>query len=252
MHSNRRRGPAVSSTRQRSTRTALFALAVLVVACSSTETTPTPLTGVWGGRTAYVTPSDSFAFSFKQSGAEVEGWGIFYSGAGPGADTHFAGAGVIAGGELTMSLFNVSANSSILAGTYSLGGPVGRTPMNAVFEAGGKSYPISLRLSRPPSDLAGTWVLRSTTGTAAPAGLLDTIVANADGRAYRHREGDYAFGTEAIWSRHGGFMVIDQAGGGLLKDSLLIGSSELLRTAVTGSGARTDHYTRISTSAELP
>lgn len=200
---------------------------------------------------AYVTPSDSFAFYFKQDGAEVEGWGIFSSGAGPGADTRFVGGGVIAGGELTMALADVSQNSSILAGPYYLSGPVGRSPMNAVFEAGAKSYPITLRLSRPPSDFAGTWVLTSTTGAAAPAGLLDTIIVSADARAYRHREGDYAFGEEAMWSRRGNYLVIDLSGGELLRDSLLIASAELQRTAVTVSGTRTEHYTRVSTSADL-
>ena len=139
------------------------------------------------------------------------------------------------------------------AGTYTLGGTVGNSPMNAVFAGGGKSYPITLRASRPPADLAGTWVLTSTTGAAAPAGLLDTIITNADGRAWRHREVDYEFGSLAMWSRRDNYLVLDQSGGIILKDSLLIGSTELQRTEVVSGGAtRTEHYTRVSTSAELP
>ena len=253
MHDTGRRSSTQRSARRSLGLTALAAVASLLVACSSTEPMPAPLTGVWGGRMAYITPSDSFAFYLKQSGAQVQGWGIFFSGGGPGSNTHFAGNGTVAGDQLTMTLTDVTANSGILAGTYTLSGPVGRSPMNAVFAGGGQSYPIALRVSRPPADLAGTWALQSTTGAAAPAGLLDTIVVNADGRAYRHREGDYAFGTQGMWSRRGNFMVLDQAGGGLLKDSLLIGSTELQRTTVVSGGAtRAEHYTRVSTSAELP
>jgi hypothetical protein len=251
-HTDRRRRASFSA-RHSLGRIGLIALAVIAIGCGSTETTST-MTGVWGGRAAYVTPNDSFAFYFKQDGAEVEGWGILYLNGGPNASTRFGGAGTIAGRELTMALTDFDRNSSVLPGAlYYLSGPSGRTQMNAVFEAGATSYPITLRLSRPAaSDLVGTWVLTSTTGVAAPAGLLDTIIANADGRAYRHREGDYAFGTQAIWSRRGNYMVIDQEIGGLLRDSLLIQSPELQRTDIVSGGAtRTDHYTRVSTSADL-
>jgi hypothetical protein len=253
MHTTDRRAFTHRSTCHSLAFPCLVALAALIVGCSSTEPAPTTLTGVWGGRMAYVTPSDSFAFYLEQSGAEVRGWGLFYSGAGPGSYTHFAGSGAVAGGELTLTLTDVSQNSGIFAATYTLSGPVGSNPMNAVFAGGGKSYPIRLRPARPAaSDVGGTWALASTTGAAAPAGLLDTIVVNGDGRAYRHREGDDVFAQQAIWSRHGNYLVLDSSGGGLLKDSLLISATALQRTAVTGSGTRTERYSRVSTSAELP
>ena len=253
MYNFDRRRFATRSTHHKLGLAAVVAFASFIVGCSSTEPSPTPLTGVWGGRMAYVTASDSFAFFIKQNGTQVQGWGIFFSGAGPGSNTHFAGYGTVTGGELAMTLTDVSQNSGILAGTYTLGGTVGNSPMNAVFAGGGKSYPITLRASRPPADLAGTWVLTSTTGAAAPAGLVDTIITNADGRAWRHREVDYEFGSLAMWSRRDNYLVLDQSGGIILKDSLLIGSTELQRTEVVSGGAtRTEHYTRVSTSAELP
>lgn len=251
MLTNDRRTLDAVSTRQRALGIGLSALAVLLAACSSTETTST-MTGVWGGRAAYITPNDSFAFSFKQDGAEVEGWGVIYSGADAHPITRLGGGGVVAGRELTMALIDFDQNSSIVPGVfYNLTVPSGRAQTNAVLEAGPQSYPITLRLTRPPSDLAGTWALTSTTGEAAPAGLLDTIIASADGRANRHREGDTFYSTRAMWSRRGNYMVIDNEIGPF-RDSLFIQSPELQQTVVTATGMRTEHYTRVSTSANLP
>jgi len=47
-------------------------------------------------------------------------------------------------------------------------------------------------------------------------------------------------------------MVLDNSLGALLRDSLLIESAALQRSAVTGSGTRTEQYAGVSTSAELP
>jgi hypothetical protein len=250
MHLNDRQGPAIALPRQRFTN-GFFALTLLAVACSSTETTST-MTGVWAGRAAYITPNDSFAFSFKQDGAEVEGWGVIYSGADEHPITRLGGGGVVAGRELTMALIDFDQNSSIVPGAfYNLTVPSGRVQTNAVLEAGPQSYPITLRLTRPPSDLAGTWALTSTTGEVAPAGLLDTILVNADGRANRHREGDTFYSTRAMWSRRGNYMLIDNEIGPF-RDSLFIQSTELQHTVVTATGTRAEHYTRVSTSANLP
>ena len=262
----RRRRVSLSARRSFLLLAGFLALVGAASGCSSTETARTTMTGVWAGRMAYVTPRDSFAFYLEQRGAAVQGWGIFYSGTGAGAGTRFVGNGVIAGGELTMKLTDVRGNSGVRkdsvvrrnsgsgAARYYLSGRVGRSPMNARFAAGGRSYRIALRPARPTtSDVAGTWVLAKTTGAAAPAGLLDTIVASTDGRAYRHREGDYAFALQSIWSRHGDYMVLDNSGDILPKDSLLVASAELQRTEVVSGGeTRTEHYTRVPASAELP
>ncbi|HEX7978064.1 MAG TPA: hypothetical protein VF461_05640 [Gemmatimonadaceae bacterium] len=184
--------------------TGLFALAVFAIGCGSTETTPT-VTGVWAGRIAYATPNDSFTFYFKQSGAEVQGWGVLRPAGRPLAE-RFAGDGTLSGGKLDLSLHSLDQTGFFLgAPQYFLRGSLARGQIDATFAFDGanpsNTYPVALRLFRPTaSELAGTWVLTSTTGTPAPAGLLDTIVANADGRAWRHREGDLAFGTVAMWS----------------------------------------------------
>jgi hypothetical protein len=249
MHTTARRMRAGFSTRHSLLFAALSVLGIVAISCSSTEPTST-VTGVWAGRTAYITSSDSFAFYFEQDGAQVQGWGIIFTG-GPAANTRVTGSGGFTAGGLSMTFADINGDP-FLGPQYTLDGPLRRGQMNAVFGAGASSYPITLRASRPPSDLAGTWVLTSTTGAAAPAGLLDTIIVNADGRAYRHREGDYAFGMQAIWSRRGNYMVIDNEFGALLRDSLLVQSPELQRAAVTGTGTRTEHYSRVSTSANLP
>jgi hypothetical protein len=235
--------------------TGLLALAALVIACGSSTDAPPGMTGVWGGRFAYLTPNDSFAFSFQQNGSEVDGWGVLYSGSGPRAVARYSGTGIVAAGELTLALTDLAQTGSAPAFPYYyLSGPVERGQMNVTFEAGASSYPVALRPFRPAaSDLAGTWVLTSATGAAAPAGLLDTIVASADGRAWRHREGDYSFGVVSMWTRRGSYLLIEHEFGELLTDSLLIQSSELQRSAVVSGGAtRTEHYTRVSTSANLP
>jgi hypothetical protein len=92
-------------------------------------------------------------------------------------------------------------------------------------------------------------------------GSRDTIIANADGRAWRHREvypsgssGGPAtwtpIGSRAIWSRRGDWLVIDHKEPELSQDSLLIQSGELRRT--NPAGTPTDRYTRVSTAAVLP
>jgi hypothetical protein len=56
-----------------------------------------------------------------------------------------------------------------------------------------------------------------------------------------------------MWTRRGSYLLIEHEFGELLTDSLLIQSSELQRSAVVSGGAtRTEHYTRVSTSANLP
>jgi hypothetical protein len=231
-------------------------LAVFAIACgSSTEATPSTVTGVWGGRVNYLTPNDSFTFYFSQQDAEgVEGWGIFYSGSGSRVTNRLIGGGIITAGQLTMAFGDLDQTGTFPAGAlYNLSGPLRNGQVNAVFEAGPNSYPVTLRPARPnASELVGTWVLTSSTGTPAPAGLLDTIIANADGRAMRHREGDYSFGTIAMWSKRGSYMVVDHELSELKTDSLLIQGTELQRTQATVGGARVDHYTRVSTSANLP
>ncbi len=250
MKTTDRRHAGPFATRLSLGRISIGALAVFAIACSSSTETTSTVTGVWAGRTAYITSSDSFAFYLEQDGALVKGWGIIFSG-GPAANTRITGSGGILLGKLSMTLRDINSNP-VLGPQYTLSGPSSRGQVNAVFGAGATSYPITLRASRAPSDLAGTWVLTSTSGAAAPTGLLDTIIVNADGRAYRHREGDYAFGMQAIWSRRGNYMVIDNAFGALLRDSLLVQSPELQRAAVTANGTRTEHYSRVSTAANLP
>jgi hypothetical protein len=233
--------------------TGFFAVAVLAVGCGSTETTPA-VTGVWGGRIAILTPNDSFAFSFKQSGAEVEVWGNFYFSGSSRAPAGFEGAGTLSRGELNLALTGLERNREFpYYPTYFLRGPLKGGEMDAVFESGGNECPITLRLSRPTApELVGTWVLKSTTGVPAPAGLIDTIIVNADGRAYRHREGDFSFETEAIWSRRADSLVLQDEVGVLTEDSFVVQSGELQRAMVTSDGMQTDHYTRVSTAAILP
>ncbi len=253
MHKSDRHALLPSSTRQLLRRSGLFALSVISIACTSTETTST-VTGVWGGRLAFLTPNDSFAFYLEQSGAEVEGWGTFYAAGSPRVPVMYGVSGTLSGGKLDLALNPLEQTGTFLPfSPYGLRGSLNRGQIDAVFGYDTVARPIVLRLSRPTAtDLAGTWVLTSTTGTPAPAGLLDTIIANADGRAWRHREGDFNFGTQAMWTRRGDWMVIAQEIGVFVTDSVLIQSAELQRPMPTEGGSRTDHYTRVSTSAELP
>lgn len=234
-------------------RTGVLALSTIIIGCGSSTDAPAGVTGVWRGRMAFVTQNDTFTFSFTQSGAEVQGWGILRT---PGTfGQRFGGTGTLSGGTLDLSVdplepSGIFPNFSL----YHLSGPLSGGEVDAVFEGGPSAYPITLRPFRPAAgDLAGTWVLTSTTGAAALAGLVDTIIASADGRAWRHREGDYAFGTAALWSRSGAYMVIDHEMGIQFTDSLVVQSSELQRSAMVSGGAtRTEHYTRVSTAATLP
>ena len=64
-------------------------------------------------------------------------------------------------------------------------------------------YSVTLRHSRPATtDVAGTWVLSSTTG-GPPNATADTIIAAADGRAWQHRDGPLlrggGFASTAMW-----------------------------------------------------
>ncbi|HEX7978066.1 MAG TPA: hypothetical protein VF461_05650, partial [Gemmatimonadaceae bacterium] len=147
-------------------------------------------------------------------------------------------------------------------------GPLGRGRMNAAFSYLAPSsrgydtisYPITLRLApSTASELAGTWALTSSTGAQAAPGnvVYDTIIANADRRAWRDMNSNVAgappIRTRAVWARNGNWLVIETESRDLwLPDSLLIQSGELQRTTVNGYGTHVDHYTRISTSAELP
>jgi hypothetical protein len=268
VHTIDRRPPAAHSTSRWLLRTAIFALAVLGIACGSSTDAPPGVTGVWGARAPAMTQSDTFTFSFTQNGATVEGWG-FVRPAGALAATKFSGTGTLSGGQLDLTLTDLDgAYTGLGPLNYYLRGALDRGRMNATFSfltfssrgTDTISYPITLRLAPPTaSELTGTWALTSSTGAQAAPGnvVYDTIIANADRRAWRDRNSNVAGGppirTWAVWARNGNWLVIETESRDLwLPDSLLIQSGELQRTTVNGYGTRIDHYTRISTSEELP
>lgn len=215
---------------------------------------------------AFVTQNDTFTFYFKQNGATVDGWG-FWRPAGALISAKFSGAGTLSGGQLDLTLQDLGQlNTGRGPGAYYLRGPLARGGIDAAFSylnslgSGTLSYPITLRPVPPiTSELAGTWALTSSTGaSAAPNSIVhDTIIVNGSGGAWRHRDGLYTWdpliATRAIWWRNGSWVVLEHESPDLsFRDSLLVQSSELQRTTVNYYGTRVDHYTRVSTSAELP
>lgn len=256
-------------TRSGLRRAGLFTLAVLIVACGSSTDAPAGVAGVWAGQIAYLTPNDSFTFSLGQDGSVVEGWG-FVRPAGSRGAANFGGTGTLMYGQLDLSLLDLRQLEPPVGpvAQYYLRGPLDHGQLNVTFgilsATGADSAPhtITLRRVRPAaSELAGTWVLTSTPNGPVQPGSRDTIIANADGRAWRYLE-LYTFGgpgisqpwipydTRAVWSRRGDWLVIDHETTALAQDSLLIQSGELRR--ITASGTATDHYTRVSSTARLP
>ncbi|MFL5618070.1 MAG: hypothetical protein ACJ79A_06730 [Gemmatimonadaceae bacterium] len=218
------------------------------------------MTGLWEARFDFVPPNDSLFLAVTQDGATVKGYGFLRQPANTPAGVPiyyyyvaFPVDGTVSGGTADLGLAlgpqiqGFGPRFSRLSGRLKDGQLVG-----VLQYTDSNEYSMTLRHSRPATtDVAGTWVLSSTTG-GPPNATADTIIATADGRAWQHREGPLlgggGFASTAMWRRSGNWFILHHFIFSDREDSLLVTSSELQRPY----GVTTEHFARISTAAVLP
>ena len=234
----------------------LLPLAALVIGCESTEPAR-GVTGVWSGRISYQKPSDSLTLYLEQKGSELNGWGYLRPANAPNLTyNRIVVTGTVSGGRLNLDVW-MGGNS--YAPFFLRGGVMpGFLESTLGIEGDTALHPAILERAPAPSELTGTWALTSTTGDQGLQLLTDTIHVSADGRARRHRQLTYAgqpyesYSVQAMLSRRGGWVVIDQSMLTLVTDSLLIGSGELTHTRTSVSGTPLiDHYTLVSRTTDM-
>ncbi|MFN2563591.1 MAG: hypothetical protein ABR499_01100 [Gemmatimonadaceae bacterium] len=189
---------------------AAIAAALALAACDGKGTSPAPtLEGVWATRPNLYDPTDSLTLALGQQGSEVSGFAILRRVDNPGQYfAIFFVHGSLTGQSAELHLGFVSPpapGALVLRATLSGAELSGAVTM-------GTDKPVTLRRSDPRGGgVAGTYALVSTTPSDAPAAIRDTIVALPDGRARRHREQPgFAYGTQAVWSRRGDWLVLEQ------------------------------------------
>lgn len=177
----------------------------IVVTCSGCDTTAPELTldGLWGGRYAYVTATDSLTLALTQEGSDVVGFGILRRSDDPSVYYDFLRVqGSVTAGSVELSVMPVGRPvPSHLVGT------VEGSELSGAVDLTADERPITLRRFQPlPGDAVGTWVLSSRAGPPPEDSrpVRDTVIVQADGRAHRNRAEDGLFYvTSAMWSRRG-------------------------------------------------
>jgi hypothetical protein len=235
-------------------RPAALATAVLLAACDGTSPAPR-LDGVWAGRVALFEPTDSLTLAVATDGSEVRGFGIHRPSDNP--RTYFRMYviyGTLTGRSAELYLTAASGSPpTIPPTTLTLRATLSDGELSGTLTAPDGDKSVTLRRSDPRGGGAeGTYALASTSGL--PAGqtlaIRDTIVAFPDGRARRHRETQsFRYGTLAVWSRRGDWMMLEQLAFGFdipFLDSLRIESRTLVRTTrFVGGVTAVETYTRV-------
>jgi hypothetical protein len=219
------------------------AVAVVLLACDSTSPAPN-LDGVWGGLVNMPVTTDSFTLAIGEQDGQMRGFAIQRPLDAPRYSLIYSVIGSTTGRSIELNLYGQFA-PLVVRGTVS-GSRLSPTLTMSLYDE-----PLTLRRSTPRADgVAGTWGLASTSGPALA--IRDTIVVLPDGRARRHREHEFSsYGTLAIWSRRGDWLVLEQyigffSSGIPFLDSLRIQPNSLVRTTRLWDGSTaTETYTRI-------